>query len=154
MLWEICNIFLIEYKKTIHGHLTSLRCRDALNKNSVHITDSLTGVLEEEFNAPLAEGLTSEKIHFSIRKYEGNNMPGFPSINAFYHLIDPLLRRLKNPLMHCLSEVARLLTHVCEEIIRELAREFPTFCDFILDKLSRLIDGARKKSETFIENIL
>lgn len=37
MLWEICNTFLIEYKKTIHGHLTSLKCRDALNNNSVHI---------------------------------------------------------------------------------------------------------------------
>jgi vacuolar protein sorting-associated protein 1 len=81
-------------------------------------------------------------------------MPGFPSINSFYYLIDPLLRRLKLPLMHCLSEVARLLSHVCEEIIRELAREFPTFCDFILDKLSRLIEASRKKSETFIENIL
>jgi vacuolar protein sorting-associated protein 1 len=28
----------MEYKKTIHGHLTSLRCREALSKNSVHIS--------------------------------------------------------------------------------------------------------------------
>jgi hypothetical protein len=28
----------------------------------------------------------------------------------------------------------------------ELAKEFPAFCDFILDKLSKLIEGARKKS--------
>jgi vacuolar protein sorting-associated protein 1 len=150
MLWEICNTFLIEYKKTIHGHLTGLKCQEALNNNSVHIVESLTTVLDEEYNRPMAEGLTSERIHFSIRKYEGNNMPGFPSINSFYHLIDPLLRKLKFPLMHCLSEVARLLSHICEEIIRELAREFPAFCDFILEKLSRLIENSRKKSETFI----
>lgn len=65
--------------------------------------DMLTSVLEDEVNAPVAEGLTSERIHFSIRKYEGSNMPGFPSINSFYHLIDPLLRRLRAPLLHALS---------------------------------------------------
>jgi len=42
--------------------------------------------------------------------------------------------------------VSRLLNHICEEIMTELAKEFPAFCDFILDKLSKLIEGARKKS--------
>lgn len=91
-----------------------MKCREILSKNSTHIIDKFAELLQDELNTPLAEGLTNKKIYFSIIKYEGNNMPGFPSINSFYYLIDPLLKKLKAPLLHCLTEVCDIVIHVSE----------------------------------------
>lgn len=67
-------------------------------------------------------------------------MPGFPSINSFYYLIDPLLKRMKNPLLHCLTEVSDIVVHVAEEIMQELARELPLFREYIAEKIGRLVE--------------
>ena len=42
--------------------------------------------------------LTDKHIYFSMVKFEGTSMPGFPSINSFMYLIDPLVQKLKFPL--------------------------------------------------------
>lgn len=73
-------------------------------------------------------------------------MPGFPSIDTFYYLIDPLLRKMKHPLVYCLNDITHLLNHMVEEIMGEIAKEFPRFRDHILDKIAKLIEDSRKKS--------
>ena len=89
-------------------------------------------MLEDEFTTAIPSDLTNQRILFSIRQYEGNNMPGFPSINSFYYLIDPLLRKLRHPLFNCLDEVTNLLSHIVEEIMGEVCHEFPRFRDHIM----------------------
>ena len=101
----------------MRGHKTSLKCRERLNHNTTYINDQLNSLLEEEFATLIPADLTNQRILYSIRQYEGNNMPGFPSINSFYFLIDPLLRKLKHPLLHCLDEVTTLLSRTAEEIM-------------------------------------
>jgi hypothetical protein len=72
-------------------------------------------------------------------------MPGFPSINSFYYLIDPLLKKLKAPLLHCLNEVCDIVVHVAEEIMEELSREFPNFREYIVQKILGLIEESKRR---------
>jgi hypothetical protein len=40
-------------------------------------------------------------------KYPGNSIPGFPSIDAFLALLNPLMAKLKSPAMLLIEEIYR-----------------------------------------------
>ncbi len=51
-----------------------------------------------------------------MRKFEGSNMPGFPSISAFLYLLHPLIHQLKTPIELTLNNVFDSLMHIVELI--------------------------------------
>ena len=52
-----------------------------------------------------------------IYKYEGDNIPGFLSVDAFYALLDPELRKVKEPISDCVSETYTILEEYAVEIL-------------------------------------
>ena len=87
------------------GHLTSLKSKEQISKISQHLNSILETTLEEEHRTE-PEDITIKKVLFAVTKFEGGSLPGFPSIHAFYYLIDPLIKRLKLPLDHTLNELS------------------------------------------------
>lgn len=90
--------------------------------------------------------MTDNKIEFALRKFEGSNMPGFPSISAFLYLLHPLIHQLKTPIELTLNNVFDSLMHIVEMITSELSHEFFEFREYINDKISSILNRYRKNS--------
>ena len=54
-----------------------------------------------------------------IYKYEGDNIPGFLSVDAFYALLDPELRKIKEPVKECVTETYLVLEQYAKDILTE-----------------------------------
>ncbi len=44
-------------------------------------------------------------IERAIAMHEGDSIPGFPSVDVFYYLIQPQLEKLREPALDCLNDV-------------------------------------------------
>ena len=84
--------------------MTSLKNREEISKASQHLNHIFDVVLDDEYSSD-PEEITIKKVYFAVTKFEGGSLPGFPSIHAFYYLVDPLLKKLRLPLQHSLNEL-------------------------------------------------
>ena len=58
--------------------------------------------------------------------FPGDNIPGFPSIDAFLALLNPLLKKLQNPAYSVNNRVHEIMEHECTRIINEvMIKKFP-----------------------------
>ena len=66
----------------------------------------------------------SEHFVEKIKKYQGDSLPGFPTIGLFLDLINPELEKLRGPADECLEKVFELLLSLSNEIINEQCGRF------------------------------
>jgi hypothetical protein len=52
-------------------------------------------------------------IERAIAMHEGDSIPGFPSVDVFYYLIQPQLEKLREPAIDCLNDVYSQLESLC-----------------------------------------
>jgi hypothetical protein len=48
---------------------------------------------------------TDMVIERAIAMHEGDSIPGFPSVDVFYYLVQPKLEQLRDPAIECLNDV-------------------------------------------------
>jgi len=48
---------------------------------------------------------TNQMIERAIAMHEGDSIPGFPSVDVFYYLVQPQLEKLREPALDCLNDV-------------------------------------------------
>lgn len=48
---------------------------------------------------------TDMMIERAIAMHEGDSIPGFPSVDVFYYLVQPQLEKLREPAIDCLNDV-------------------------------------------------
>lgn len=48
---------------------------------------------------------TDMMIERAIAMHEGDSIPGFPSVDVFYYLVQPQLEKLREPALDCLNDV-------------------------------------------------
>jgi hypothetical protein len=58
--------------------------------------------------------------------YQGNSIPGFPSMDAFLYLITPKLELLKKPAYELLDKVNEKLEKLVKIAAKKLFNRFPT----------------------------
>lgn len=154
LLWEMCSQFLNEYKKCLVGQVSVLKCQEKLLKTSSHIQQELCLCLEEESNFKISELLAENKIEFALRKFEGSNMPGFPSISAFLFLLHPLISQLRTPIEVTLNNIFDSLMHIVELITSEIAHEYVEFREYLNDKIGSILNKYRRNSREFVESMM
>jgi hypothetical protein len=64
-------------------------------------------------------GYTDNEIQQIIYKYEGDNIPGFLSVEAFYALLSPELNKLIRPAIECVEETYMLLEEYANKILED-----------------------------------
>ena len=83
----------------------------------------------EEFAATdylATETHTDEEIQSILTMYQGNSIPGFPSMDAFLYLITPKLELLKKPAYELLDKVNEKLEKLVKIAAKKLFNRFPT----------------------------
>lgn len=81
----------------------------------------------EESKINLSEELKDTKISFALKKFDTINTLGFPSLNSFLYLLNPILNDLKSPMESSLSHLCYHINHMAELIAGEVAGEFKEF---------------------------
>ena len=81
-------------------------------------------------------------------KYPGNSIPGFPSIDAFLALLNPLLAKLKSPAMLLIEEIYRTIEENINQMIDKLmAKQFPVFVQKFSESVLRVLEDAKLEAK-------
>ncbi len=78
--------------------------------------EQLRKFLEEESNLDFKEILSDKRISLALKKFDTINNLGFPSINAFLYLLNPILNDLKLPMETTLNHMCDQVNHLAELI--------------------------------------
>lgn len=94
--------------------------------------------------------------HFidKIKKYQGDSLPGFPTIALFLDLINPELEKLRGPAYECLDEIFELLLNLSSEIITEQCGRFPVFMNEFMDFTSKILEKEKDEARKIIKNLI
>lgn len=94
--------------------------------------------------------------HFvdKIKKYQGDSLPGFPTIGLFLDLINPEMEKLRGPAYECLDQVFELLLNLSNHIITEQCGRFPIFLHEFVDFTSKILEKERDEARKIIKNLI
>ena len=135
---ELCTLFVNE----ISGKYDTRR--EALNKKKKR---SLSSNINTEFDEyfedyatikyQVTEKHTDEDIYNILTTYQGDNLPGFPSMDAFLFLMLPKLEMLKNPTYELLDKVNEKLFDSLKEACAYVFKRFPSIEMEIFDIIAK-----------------
>ena len=74
-------------------------------------------------------------IERAIAMHEGDSIPGFPSVDVFYYLVQPQLEKLREPALDCLNDVYSQLEQLSSQIIDRIFLRFPTLRPVVMDHI-------------------
>ena len=92
-------------------------------------------------------------INKIISRNEGHSIPGFPSIEAFYELIEPQFEKLKKPFDDCFEKVFQYLTFLSKKIMEIVFKKFPHELNIMNDIMDKYLNRIGNKTQYLIENI-
>lgn len=86
--------------------------------------------------------------------HEGDSIPGFPSVDVFYYLIQPQLEKLREPALELLNDVYSQLEQICSAIIERIFMRFPTIRPIIMDMIIKVLSEERDHAREIVEAII
>lgn len=107
--------------------------RDELNmKKKKSVTSEVNSEFDDYFDEyatikfQVTEKHTDEEIYNVLTTYQGDNLPGFPSMDAFLYLMLPKLELLKSPTNELLEKVYDRLDKLLKACCSLIFKRFPT----------------------------
>lgn len=93
--WKSISTFLRIFKNSINGIKNSDYSNDPISSN---VREELSNLYKEQYDDPATEELEEKDIEKAMINFPGDStIPGFPSIDAFLALLNPLLKELQRP---------------------------------------------------------
>jgi hypothetical protein len=86
--------------------------------------------------------------------HEGDSIPGFPSIDAFYFLLKPELEKLKDPIQECLAEVFQYLEFISSQVMERTFLRFPTFISDMNDFVSSYLNSEKDRTGFLVDSLV
>lgn len=84
-----------------------------------------------------------------------STIPGFPSIDAFLALLNPLLKKLQNPAYEINNKIHEIMEKEANNIIGTvLSTKYPEFNSRFSDMIRKILDKYRKNLESFLNSLL
>ncbi len=93
--WKSIATFLRIFKNSLGGIKSSEYSKDPI---SAIIRQELNAIYQEQYDEAATEDITDKDIDKAMINFPGDStIPGFPSIDAFLALLNPLLKKLQTP---------------------------------------------------------
>lgn len=84
-----------------------------------------------------------------------STIPGFPSIDAFLSLLNPLLKRLQNPAYEVNNKIHEILETEAMDVINDvLCTKYPEFNSRFKDMIRKILDKYRRNLESYLNSLL
>ena len=137
--WKSVASFLRVYKNSLNGIKSSQYTNDPISSN---IREELNFLYKDQYDEPATEDITDRDIEKAMVNFPGDStIPGFPSIDAFLSLLNPLLKRLQNPAYEANNKVHEILETEAMTIINDvLCTKYPEFNSRFKDLIRKILD--------------
>ena len=93
-------------------------------------------------------------IERAIAMHEGDSIPGFPSVDVFYYLIQPQLEKLREPAVELLQDVYSQLEQLASSIIERIFMRFPSLRTVIMDIITTVLSIERDHCREIVEAVI
>lgn len=157
MLWSLITDFNEVYKNSIRGKFDKGRI--------AKVTKDLAGgaTIRYYFNQLLKEytgdyrathDYSDRDIIEAMSRHEGDSMPGFPSVDVFIFLLQPLLETIREPIVDCVSDVHSYLEQLGLKIIERIFYRFPDLGKEISGVVSKVLLRERDFCLELVESMI
>ena len=120
--WQVITQFCEAFKIQLTGKYDMKAPPEANDASSaLTIRQMYSGLFSEFMNKKFHASMEYKDadIERAITQYEGDNLSGFPSIDAFIQLLQPQLERLKEPTLELLNNVYSFLEELAIRLINK-----------------------------------
>jgi hypothetical protein len=119
------------------------------------IKEYFRGLLDEYTGKYQAtEKYSDEYINYALQVHEGDSIPGFPSIDAFYFLLKPRLEELKEPIQECLANVFSYMELLSSKILDVTFQRFPKIIDDMNEFVTKFLHSEKDKAKYIVDSIV
>jgi hypothetical protein len=157
LIWNMVTDFCEVFKNTIRGKYDrrkSSRMTKDLSGGST-IKGFFKNLLTEytgDFRA--TEKYSDEEIQRAMVMHEGDNIPGFPSVDVFIFLLQPQLELLKLPVLDCLADVHSFLEQLAHKVLEKVFYRFPALSGELAEQASSVLINEREACREIVESII
>ncbi len=102
----------------------------------------MNNLYKEEFDEPATEDLSDKDIERAMINFPGDStIPGFPSIDAFLALLNPLLKKLQQPAYKINNKIHEFMEQEAVEIVDKImTKKFPEFNMRFSDLVKKVLE--------------
>ena len=143
MLLQMINEYCQMFKNVLQGKSLKNNGDFLKGEGGFKIRKIYENLLKEyTHNYKAGNQYNNEDIDYVINKHEGHSIPGFPDIDSFLELLEPLFQKLKNPIDESFQNIFQYLKFLSKKIIEKVFKKFPNE----LNRINLLIDDFFMKS--------
>jgi len=93
-------------------------------------------------------------IERAIAMHEGDSIPGFPSVDVFYYLIQPQLEKLREPAVELIMDIYAQLEYLASTITDKIFMRFPAAKTVVMEYICEIIGKERDHCREIVEAVI
>ena len=120
MIWNLLSEFCEIFKHILRGKYDPKRAGYLRDEGGYKVKAIFKNLLEEytgDYN--VTDSYSDADINYAFQSHEGDSIPGFPSVDAFYFLLKPKLEQLKEPVYECYTHAYTYLEMLSIKILEK-----------------------------------
>ena len=148
MLWNMLNEYCEIYRNVLEGRYDSKRLSFLRDEGGYKVKALFKNLLDEytgDYKA--TANYKDENIDYALTIHEGDSIPGFPSVDAFYYLLKPQLEVIKEPINETFANVFSYLEMLSSKILERTFSRFPRVIDDISEMVSKFLNEEKDKAK-------
>jgi len=151
MFAEYCE----SYKNVIKGKYDNKRLNILQDEGGYKIKEKFKNLLSEFTNDYRATGhYKDEDISYALTIHEGDSIPGFPSVDAFFYLLKPELEKLREPIFDCLNDTYNYMELLSHKILERTFFKFPNVTFIVKEYVLEFLTEQKEKCRYIIESLV
>jgi hypothetical protein len=155
LLWTMLSEYCETYKNVIKGKYDSKRLNYVKDEGGYKIKQLFKELLEDftgDYKA--TSSYTDEHIQYALTIHEGDSIPGFPSVDAFYFLLKPELEKLREPIQDCLVSIFSYLESLSAKILEKSFQRFPRIIDDVSEFVTAFLNKERDNAKFIVDSLV
>jgi len=156
LLWNMIMDFTENFKNTLKGKYDGRRLAKLSDEISggAKIKQMFHGLYADFFKTKPSETYSDKDIELAIKYHQGDSIPGFPSMDAFLYLVNPVLDKLRDPANNLINEIHSYLELLAGVLIEKIFVRFPTIIEDISEITNHLLREEKEKTKELVEQII
>lgn len=155
MLWNMFSEYCESYKNIIKGKYDYKRMSMLQDEGGYKIKAFFKDLLSEftgDYRA--TKDYSDDNISYALTIHEGESIPGFPSVDAFFYLLKPELEKLREPIFDCLSETYNYMESLSFKLVDRTFFKFPNIVITVKDFILEFMQEQREKCRYLLESLV
>ena len=155
MIWNLLSEFCEIFKHILRGKYDPKRAGYLRDEGGYKVKAIFKNLLEEytgDYN--VTDSYSDADINYAFQSHEGDSLPGFPSVDAFYFLLKPKLEQLKEPVYECYTHAYTYLEMLSIKILEKTFSRYPKIVGPMSEFINKFLNKKKEKAKAIIDSII